>query len=176
MAEQTEANAIRLEVFQNTLEDFYRTREQRAEFQALADQLGFGRDDRRLISLCLSCYDEVRCRKDPEDWLRRALAAYETVTPLEQSPWGAYWMQELESALSFAEGCLQKAGKRIGRDEILAAKYGPLFEKNLLQVQKLMQETTWDGVFENRISDFGRLPVVRSCEDEDREALRTEAA
>lgn len=167
VAEQTEANAIRLEVFENTLEDFYRTREQRAEFQALADQLGFGRDDRRLISLCLSCYDEVRCRKDPEDWLRRALAAYETVTPLEQSPWGAYWMQELESALSFAEGCLQKAGKRIGRDEILAAKYGPLFEKNLLQVQKLMQETTWDGVFENRISDFGRLPVVRSCEDEE---------
>ena len=109
---------------------------------------------------------EVRCRKDPEDWLRRALAAYETVTPLEQSPWGAYWMQELESALSFAESCLQKAGKRIGRDEILAVKYGPLFEKNLLQVQKLMQETTWDGVFENRISDFGRLPVVRSCEDE----------
>ena len=88
VAEQTEANAIRLEVFQNTLEDFYRTRERRAEFQALADQLGFGRDDRRLISLCLSCYDEVRCRKDPEDWLRRALAAYETVTPLEQSPWG----------------------------------------------------------------------------------------
>ena len=166
VAEQTEANAIRLEVFQNTLEDFYRTREQRAEFQALADQLGFGRDDRRLISLFLSCYDEVRCRKDPEDWLRRALAAYETLTPLEQSPWGAYWMQELESALSFAESCLQKAGKRIGRDEILAAKYGPLFEKNLLQVQKLMQETTWDGVFENRISDFGRLPVVRSCEDE----------
>ena len=36
VAEQTEANAIRLEVFQNTLEDFYRTREQRAEFQALA--------------------------------------------------------------------------------------------------------------------------------------------
>ena len=64
VAEQTEANAIRLEVFQNTLEDFYRTREQRAEFQALADQLGFGRDDRRLISLCLSCYDEVRCRKE----------------------------------------------------------------------------------------------------------------
>ena len=48
VAEQTEANAIRLEVFQNTLEDFYRTREQRAEFQALADQLGFGRHTARI--------------------------------------------------------------------------------------------------------------------------------
>ena len=64
VAEQTEADAIRLEIFQNTLEDFYKDRANQADFSAMADQLGFGRDDRRLIDLCLSCYDEVRCRRD----------------------------------------------------------------------------------------------------------------
>ena len=72
VAEQTEADAIRLEIFQNTLEDFYKDRANQADFSAMADQLGFGRDDRRLIDLCLSCYDEVRCRRDMGGWMTQA--------------------------------------------------------------------------------------------------------
>ncbi len=166
VAEQTEANAIRQEVFQNTLEDFYKDRANQSDFSAMADQLGFGRDDRRLIELCLSCYDEVRCRRDMDSWMKKAEAAYETVSPLEESPWGAFWMKELKDALRFAEESLQKAIALCRRDEKLEEKYEPLFAKNLAQVQSLSKENTWDGAFENRISDFGRLPPVRACEDE----------
>ena len=137
VAEQTEADAIRLEVFQNTLEDFYKDRANQADFSAMADQLGFGRDDRRLIDLCLSCYDEVRCRRDMDGWMKKAEAAYECVSPLEESPWGAFWMKELQDTLRFASESLQKAIALLRRDETLEEKYGPVFEKNLAQVQAL---------------------------------------
>ena len=109
VAEQTEADAIRLEIFQNTLEDFYKDRANQADFSAMADQLGFGRDDRRLIDLCLSCYDEVRCRRDMGGWMKQAEAAYARISPLEESPWGAFWMKELQDTLRFASESLQKA-------------------------------------------------------------------
>lgn len=166
VAEQTEADAIRLEIFQNTLEDFYKDRANQADFSAMADQLGFGRDDRRLIDLCLSCYDEVRCRRDMGGWMKQAEAAYARISPLEESPWGAFWMKELQDTLRFASESLQKAIALLRRDETLEEKYGPVFEKNLAQVQALAEETTWDGAFAHKIPDFGRIPGVRDCADE----------
>ena len=166
VAEQTEADAIRLEVFQNTLEDFYKDRANQADFSAMADQLGFGRDDRRLIDLCLSCYDEVRCRRDMDGWMKKAETAYERISPLEESPWGAFWMKELQDTLRFASESLQKAMMLLRRDETLEEKYGPVFKENLAQVQTLAQETTWDGAFAHKIPDFGRIPGVRDCADE----------
>ena len=167
VAEQMEADAIRQEVFQNTLEDFYSRRGEIPEFSAMADQLGFGRDDRRLTDLCLSCYDAIRCRKDPQVWMDAALSAYARPESAEKSVWGAFWMEKLRRALSFAEENLQKALALIGRDETLGTKYGPLFEKNLEQVRLLTRQRAWDDVYENLISDFGRLPPVRECEDPD---------
>ena len=38
VAEQTEADAIRLEIFQNTLEDFYKDRANQADFSAMAEK------------------------------------------------------------------------------------------------------------------------------------------
>ena len=166
VAEQTEADAIRQEVFENTLEDFYRRRAEIPEFSAMADQLGFGRDDRRLTELCLSCYDAIRCRKDPEGWMDAALAAYDGEAPLEKTPWGEYWMQALGSTLSSAEESLEKALSLSRRDEALEEKYGPVLEQSLLQVRELKKQDTWDGVFSNRIAGFKRFPNVPRCADD----------
>ena len=179
VAEQTQSDAIRQEVFRDTLEAFYQDRAARPEFSAMADQLGFGRDDRKLVDLFFSCYDEVRCRRDPEAWMRRAEEAYAAGTPAGQTPWGAYWMEQMQDALRYAEENLQKAIALSQRDEKLEAKYVPHLTGNLELVQAFSRQKTWNGVYENKISGFGRIPQIRVCADEQAklhaQKLRTDA-
>ena len=99
--------------------------------------------------------------------MKQAEAAYARISPLEESPWGAFWMKELQDTLRFASESLQKAIALLRRDETLEEKYGPVFEKNLAQVQALAEETTWDGVVRaSKFRTFGRIPGVRDCADE----------
>lgn len=167
VCEQTQADTIRQEVFQSVLEEAYRQQSTDAALRAMIDQLGFGRDDRRLQALCFSCYDAIRCRRDAEGWMARALAACQNPGALSESVWGKFWLDKLQQALGFAAENLQKALALLPYDDALNEKYTPLFEKNLSQVQTLAVQTGWDAVRENRIADFGRLPPVRACENEE---------
>ena len=98
--------------------------------------------------------------------MKKAETAYERISPLEESPWGAFWMKELQDTLRFTSESLQKAMMLLRRDETLEEKYGPVFKENLAQVQALAEETTWDGAFAHKIPDFGRIPGVRDCKEE----------
>ena len=170
VAEQTEADAIRQEVFQNTLEDFYQRRVEIPEFSAMADQLGFGRDDRKLTKLCLSCYDAIRCRKDPQAWMSAALDVYRADQPLAKTPWGKFWMDELSDTLHFAEESLQKAIALCQREETLEEKYIPVLEQSLAQVRELLRADTWEDILAHRIKAFPRVPNVPKCTDPDTKA------
>ena len=164
VAEQTQADSLRQEVFTDTLEEVYRQRRGNPDLAAVIDQLGFGRDDRRLTELCMQCYDAIGCRRDPKRWTEQALSAYEADGPAEKTVWGAFWMEKRAQALAFAARNLEKALVLIGKDSVLEEKYAPTFEKNLAQVQALMKIEAWDEVQQNLLTGFGTLPPVRTCE------------
>ena len=177
--EQSEAEAIRQEVFRDTLEDFYKTRAAQPDFSAMADELGFGRDDRRFTDLFFSCYDAIRCRRDPDGWMDAALAAYDEAAALEKTPWGAYWMQELREALAFSSDRLQKAISLSRREEALNEKYVPVLEDCLRQVEEFAKAGSWDDFFAGKIKAFKRIPPVPKCTDDARKTraqkLKTDA-
>lgn len=166
VAEQSEADAIRQEVFRSTLEDFYKNRAGKPDFSAMADELGFGRDDRRFTDLFFSCYDAIRCRRDPDGWMDAALDAYREDTPLEQTPWGAFWMRERKQALAFSEDRLQKAISLSHREQTLNEKYVPVFEDALRQVRECAKMSRWDEIFAGKIKAFKRVPPVPKCTDD----------
>ena len=172
VAEQSEAGAIRQEVFKATLEDFYKNRATQPDFSAMADELGFGRDDRRFTDLFFSCYDAIRCRRDPDGWMDAALAAYDETAVLEKTPWGAFWLRELKEALAFSRDRLQKAIALSQREAVLNEKYVPVLEDSLRQVEEFAKAGSWDEFLAGKIQAFKRMPPVPKCTDD---ALKTRA-
>lgn len=180
VAEEHEASALREQVLSELLNDCYRDAENAAVMQSI-DKLGYGRDDARLSGVLLPVYDAMRCRVDPQAWLRECRAAYELPEQLraEQTIWGQALVQALQKTLLAAQRDLEQALRLTQRDGALEEKYAPVIRQNLLQVQQLLQKKQWDEIYEGKIISFGRLPPLRSCdapeEKQQAQALRSGA-
>jgi len=168
VAEEQESAVLRREVFDDTLEEAYGKIEEDASFREMIDKLGYGRDDRRLAATLIPLYDQIRCRVDPEAWMRRCESAYELPAGAraEDTPWGAFLIGQLDDTLAAAERSLLGALALLKGDEILRDKYTAVFEENLESVRALKSQTSWDGVREHRIDSFGKLPAARGEVDE----------
>ena len=146
-----------------------------AILSAMIDQLGYGRDDRRLASVVLPAYDQILCRVDPGAWMKkcREVCCPAADTAAEQTIWGAFLMKTLRRTLLAAEENLTDALERMERDETLCGKYQKLFQDNLQSVRDLLQKTSWDDVCRSLIVSFGTLPPVRKeCDADLQEKLK----
>ena len=173
VCEEQEADALRQSVFDDLLEEVYASLDGHPARRALIDQLGYGRDDRRLSELMMPVYDAVRCRVDPHAWMEQCVQAYRFApdAAAEQTVWGRYLIDALHDALRAAERALTDALVMMRGDETLTQIYAPLFTENLCAVRALMCASAWDEIYENRIAGFGTLRPVRKPED----AARKEA-
>lgn len=171
VCEEQEADALRQEVFDDLLEEVYQTLDEHPQRRALIDQLGYGRDDRRLPDLVLPVYDAIRCRVDPKGWMAQCMDAYSFAdnTPAEQTIWGQALIASLSRVLESAERNLNDALRLMDGDESLQISYAPLFTENRRAVAALRECTAWDEIYERRTLDFGRLRPVRKPQDAERQ-------
>jgi len=175
VAEEEESRALRQQVFDELLEEKYGRISEDENFRAMIDQLGYGRDDRRLASVVLPAYDQILCRVDPGAWMKkcREVCCPAADTAAEQTIWGAFLMKTLRRTLLAAEENLTDALERMERDETLCGKYQKLFQDNLQSVRDLLQKTSWDDVCRSLIVSFGTLPPVRKeCDADLQEKLK----
>ncbi len=169
VGEEQETSALRRSVFDDLIEEIYTSLSEHPNRRALIDRLGYGRDDGRLYDLVMDVYNASRCRAEPSKWLAQCAQAYDFAedTAAEETVWGAYLMDALRETLASAEEKLRDALAIMQRDAVLSEVYAPLFAENLRAVCALAQQKTWDAIYENRISGFGRLRPVRKPEDPD---------
>ena len=167
VGEEYEMEALRERVLDTLLEEIYPQLADDAELTATVDQLGYGRDDRRLAGLVLELYEASRCQIDAEAWYARCKQDYAAPDSAhaEQTVWGAYWMERLHAAARDACACLRDAIALSQRDEVLAEKYAPLFEANLAVIERYCTMERWNEVRQEQTPEFGRLPVVRKATD-----------
>ena len=167
VAEEQEAAELRQEVFDALLEQSYEEQMEDSPLRPLVDQFGYGRDDRRLAKLVLPVYSAVRCRVDPDAWMRRCEEAYapENATDAAQTPWGRALIARLRETTAWVRKNLQQAVDAMVCDAVLQEKYAPKFLDNIDQVAALEAREGWDEIYENRLLSFGSVPPVRSPED-----------
>ena len=166
VAEEQEALALRQQALDAVLDACYEQRMDDASFRALIDQLGYGRDDRRLGEILLRVYDAARCRVDPQAWMTRCeTASAGDAVGAEETVWGAYLIAEYRGVLQSAQRTLQISLDAMQRDGVLAEKYAPVFAQNLETVTAQLAFSAWDDIAANPITDFGKLPPVRKPED-----------
>ena len=166
VAEEQETAVLRQQTLDDVLTDSYTQWQADPGFRALIDQLGFGRDDRRLGGILLRVYEAACCRVDPEAWMTRCEAAVPSgCTGAEETVWGAYLLARYRDTLQYAARELAAALDSLRFDAVLEEKYTPLLTKNLEAVRQRMDCTTWDAAAADPIATFGTLPPVRKCDD-----------
>ena len=166
VAEEQEAAALRQQALDGVLNECYEQCLDSTDFRALIDQLGYGRDDRRLGDILLCVYDAARCRVDPMAWMARCEAASAgDAAGAEETIWGAYLIAEYRGVLQSAQRTLARALEQMQYDAVLTEKYAPTFTQNLECVAAQLALSTWDELAAQPTMSFGTLPQARKVED-----------
>lgn len=155
VADENECAQLRTEVMSDLLDRAYDQNNKNQDFFTFIDTLGFGRDDRFIPEILEKVYDSARCHLDPNAWLEGCLRSFDAgdITDASETIWGQYLIEDLHDTLD----CHIHVMKRCAE----AAEDFPKVSANLWdvvnQLQTLREQTTWDGIFENRNLTFGTL-------------------
>lgn len=169
VAEETECQAYREEAMQTVLEEAYLRIQDSPALQSFVDTQGFGRNDKVVPQLVEQVYDSARCHVRPEQWITQCVeqAKVQQVQDASETVWGAYLIERLHNYLDSQMESLTVALHLARTQEDLGPKYGPMLEANREQLQTLRNCRTWQEIYENRITSFGRIPPVKNPLDTD---------
>lgn len=165
VADESECLELQMKALEQILDAAYENAENDADFRALVDTQGLGRDDRQIPEIILKVYASAKCHLNPEGWLSWCVGATSAnVTGAEQTPWGAYLMEDLKFYLAMQidalERCVSAAEKA---DEM--AKPAALLSATVEQLRRLHSCATWDEVVANKDVQYGTLSFSKKCTD-----------
>ncbi|MBD2844461.1 helicase-exonuclease AddAB subunit AddA [Paenibacillus sp. IB182496] len=169
IANETEAELLRLDVLEQLFEARYAELEAHPGFAELAERFGGEKDDEPLQRLVQRLYDFSRSHPWPEHWLRAAAATFHVADEIELGD--THWVRRLagdaQGALAAAQTQLEQA-LELTRQPGGPDAYAPTLEAELAAVRKLALRmadapwTTWQAAFAEVA--FGRLKAVRAGE------------
>ena len=168
VADENECREIRETVLTELLDSAYERVNEDADFRALVDSQGLGRDDRLVPDIIQKVYDSAKCHLNPEAWLDRCLEESDIsqVKDASETVWGAYLMKELHEYLDCQihvfQQCVHEAENSLGMEKVAVN-----LKETLNQLVALRQSDTWDAVVKNRSMDYGRLTFPRKNVDAD---------
>lgn len=171
VGEDLECQALRQRVMEQVIGEAYGAME--PEFQAFADTLGSGRDDRSLGEIVETIYDKAQSHRDPDGWLDACMGRFvrEETADYSETVWGAVLLSRLQLFLRDAVSQMEAVCERLMQDPALEKSYLPTFRSNLEQLTALQACKSWAEVHAFGLPDFGRLKAVRKCDDPDTKEL-----
>ena len=89
VVDEERAEAMKLSALERVLDERYAKAESFPGFTQLADTVGAGRDDSRLVRLVLELHDKMQCHARPDQWAERQVQRLsETADDVGETPWG----------------------------------------------------------------------------------------
>lgn len=168
IAEEKECQEIRLSVLNKVLEHAYESYRTEPDFCSFVDTQGLGRDDYLIPQIILSTYNSAKCHVDPDGWLDWCIKAFDTseITDASQTVWGQYLIKDLYHYLDLQIGALKKCVDQAAMTDGME-KPTSLLTTTLVQLCRLREQTTWEGILESRTIDYGRLVFPKNCANQD---------
>ncbi|MGN1001236.1 MAG: helicase-exonuclease AddAB subunit AddA [Oscillospiraceae bacterium] len=141
-------------------------------FRALADSVGAGRDDRRLVSTVLSLHQKLRSHPDPERWAAEQIAALnmEGVTDVGESVWGRELLDSIRAEAVYWSGQMDAAVEQIfSADAKISKAYGESFQATAAALRDFVRalDGGWDRAKAFLPIPFSRLGALRNYEDQE---------
>lgn len=169
-AEESEQEAIRAEVLEETLEALYQS--EQPDFEYLADVLSTGRDDRRMAQVILDTFRVLQSSANPRAVLRSYREAY--AAPFDRfadTAWGRELLGQAEAMCRYGMQLLSHALDAMETEQTVREKYHPAFAHDLQCANTLLtlvQDGAWDAAVayaEEIRRTRMRLGAVRGYED-----------
>ncbi len=167
VADETEADELRLAALDKSLEEAYRDIEENEDLQIFVDTQGFGRDDRAVPGIIQKVYTSAQCHAQPEAWLESCLAKGNTagLTDASETPWGKFSIERLHSFLDSQIEIHRRIITLLQASEDIGPKYCPSFLDDLYQLEQLRQCFTWEECRNHCIRSYAKLGTVRNPSD-----------
>ena len=166
VADENECKEMQMRVLDQLLANTYSTINENADFKALIDTQGFGRDDRMIPQIILKVYNSAKCHLDPDAWLEQCIRAADIseISDASQTIWGKYLIDDLhhyiELNIAALQRCIDLAVKVNGMEKPVA-----LLNSTVVQLSNLLKAGTWEEIVERKTIDYGRLVFSKKCED-----------
>lgn len=169
IANETEIELIRSDVLSEMFEQRYAELDHHTDFLQLVNAFGGERGDDPVFSLVERLYLFSRSHPWPEQWLKETAEAFriQSVEELEQSPWVAQLMSDVELKLEGAIASFQQA-LELTRKPAGPYAYASTFESDIEAVQRLIAELKqrpwrdWGSCFGQ--IEFSKLAALRGKE------------
>ena len=169
VADETRAAPLRRSVLTRVLEDAYERIGEDADFRALADTVGAGRDDSRLEEVLLSLWQRMTSHPDPDAWAAECLENVECagVTDAGETVWGAWLLSRAKTLAASWRRRLDAAALDFSADPSLARAYGESFAAaaDLLEAFEAAAAEGWNAAREALPTAFPRLKGPRQPYD-----------
>lgn len=166
VADENECLEFQARVMEKLLDDAYENIATDANFRALADTQGLGRDDRQIPEIIYKVYSSAKCHLDPERWLDWCASVCDVsqIEDAAETVWGKHLVNDLQNYLQLQiralEKCIQLAKNTEGME-----KPAILLSDTVEQLKLLFACSTWDSVCRHKSIDYGRLTFPKNCAD-----------
>ena len=164
--DEDEAQLLRQRVLERVLEAFY---DDLSEGGALlADTLGAGRDDGRLVQLVLDLYGKLQSHARPERWMESQKERWtQPGNCLDDTPYGRELLHSVRSKAAYWARSLALARADLAGDEALAKGYGEKFAVAAEGFRALEAAGGWEEAREAVLAvTFPRLTTPKGRKDD----------
>ena len=146
LCDEGEAQVLMAQTLEEVLDRRYEGLDPDSPFAQLADTLGAGRDDSRLVQIVLDIFGRVQSHPDPGRWLeeQKQLWELEGVTDMARTPWGALLLEDGKRQARWCRERLSQALALAEGDELLQINYAPGLSAVLEQLDSLLSARSWD--------------------------------
>jgi len=168
--DEDRAQTMKASILEKILEERYEHIDDDPEFALLADTVGAGRDDSRLVKVALSLHAKMLSHAYPEDWAAAQSAALELGenTDLADTVWGQEIMKAVRAEVMYHAVAVNNAADEIlSRSDKITAAYYQNFADDALALRDFLRalDEGWDRARNFVPSSFSRLGTLRGYED-----------
>lgn len=161
---------LREKALDKTLETAYAQIETDADFAALVDSVGAGRDDRRLENAVLDLHGKLQSHPFPEKWASEAAAGLQVsdLTDAGETVWGREILVRAGRTVAYWHDRLESCWQTLCKTEALKAAYGPSVAETLAGMRDFLRsaEQGWERARAALPVPFPRLKPLKDCEEE----------
>ena len=172
VGDESRCNQLKEKALSKALEAAYESIAENPDFAALAETIGVGTDDSRLVDTLGKLRDKIQSHPFPKKWVRQQLSAMELsgITDPAETPWGKQLMDDAKKTVSFWFEKLNNMWVSIcenpDENSPLIDKYGENIAETMsgLAIFSNALEKGWDAAIEALPIPFSRLPTLTKFE------------
>ena len=168
LCDEIEREVLMRQTLETVIDSHYEGLSPDSSFAQLADTLGAGRDDSRLVEIVLDIFSRVQSHADPTRWLRqqREVWALNGVEDFADTLWGKRLLEDVTRQARHCRELLDTCMEDVYADELLSQNYADSLEQTLAALDKLANAGGWDEAALTMPVPFPRVGAKRKRKTE----------